>query len=1234
MKQYTFYPNQGQQILARILLTIWLPVVCSPDITLATSEPNSPGAQTEPSWCLSVFPEGSSGLPAIDQEGWVDVGRISDKDNSNPGDEQEQSRSPQEVMNSLRSSDVPQGDHQQALNVAADKVIPTASTSSSFVDLTPGSSGRQGDHQQAPNVAADKVIPTASTSSPFVAPTPGSSGRQGKHQQAPNVAAENNLRIAAAQGKVAQVKRILTTQDININAVDDQGKSALHQAVMAGHKETAVLLIRHGADVTLKDHQENKTPLDYANNKDRQYLSTIAVLAQLFSTLNNLIEDGIIKNQGDIDQKLNEVWMGLGKLEQAGPKGEEQCRYFKYRYYVQRAKYLRALGDEEEAYHQEELAEPYQDLPSQSLDADEQQELEAQIASGTEGVRVTAAAIAHMQNLLRGISAQGILDAGIYTQLANFVATAQELPSNFSSYCNISRAREDSIMQIAGLIDNISQIPDNSDLKQKSQQVQSLLEALETAVLHAIDLNRIAFIKSTIALPGETKNIFFSNFGLNEDTESRYQTLKYQFNPAKAQWIPAAYHQDAKDLLTLITFCRDQSLANSISAARYKKVGDITWRKFKDYEYGQQGQWDKLTILKREDLEPLTPKQLNASRIESAKEAYKYYRAGSREVAQDDTKSQMQFRASMALCLAAIGKPLAAYLYALAAFNLTEDDSKDQEKAKKILGQVKAGTPAHHGRGAATTETLDEAEKALAYLEMLAGKIMFKSDKHLVSCEVSEEEILQASKQANDYGGAACTAGWTGLIGSAASILSVCALEETIIATGMMFGPFAILAWVPFWVGGAYMIHLDGRRAKLEEEIEVRKALHSMIADAIKYYEQGKRQKFLEKLSSEYHNNERLLSLKEIGTLTARDKIIGLLASGIRPDGIACLFNNIGAALNSNSNSDPVSVPGCRSDELPYLARHSFEYTLHEKLAEAAKTLDKSVSEIRRQIREEAPRVHQLSDFSQPQKCLPPEHRTAAQKMPFKARLDSARNAAKLNIALIEIQLDLEKTSMKKKGIEQVKRLAREVQDSIRQYSQFDTVIANQLAAIKEIVWILSGQSVDNGQKTTKKATPDLRSSEEATDLGKLQERLKQTKLPEERVQIYIKIAEEYIKKAQEQEKDPKGCPKEHWQSAENNYVKALQLRKYDRDASLDYAKCLIKLSKYDRAVRYLKRHPRIENDADFWVQTSIAYRNQREYTKAEECISEALQLDPQSLEALDAKRKIEEEKHKMAKKS
>ena len=234
MKQYTFYPNQGQQILARILLTIWLPVMCSPEITVAV--PQSGNSRSEIS------------------TDWVSV------------------------------------------------------------DLTPSSS----------------------------------SGRQGEHQQARNIAAENKLSIAAAQGEVAQVEKILTTQDININAVDDQGRSALHQAVMAGHKEVAGRLIRHGADVALKDYQENKTPLDYANKEKQRYFAAIAALVQIFSTLGgplaaDVIAAEVIQHKDEIQQHLSGISAWLEKLD----SGEDQeYKHFKYRYYIQKARYLKFLGEE------------------------------------------------------------------------------------------------------------------------------------------------------------------------------------------------------------------------------------------------------------------------------------------------------------------------------------------------------------------------------------------------------------------------------------------------------------------------------------------------------------------------------------------------------------------------------------------------------------------------------------------------------------------------------------------------------------------------------------------------------------------------------------------------------------------------------------------------------------------------------------------------------------------------
>ena len=93
------------------------------------------------------------------------------------------------------------------------------------------------------------------------------------------------------QGALALVPEILAEGGVDIHAVDDQGWSALHWAVKGRYKETAVLLIRYGANLALEDHQD-KTALGYADEDDIEYFSTIRGLVKLFSGLDSLIESG------------------------------------------------------------------------------------------------------------------------------------------------------------------------------------------------------------------------------------------------------------------------------------------------------------------------------------------------------------------------------------------------------------------------------------------------------------------------------------------------------------------------------------------------------------------------------------------------------------------------------------------------------------------------------------------------------------------------------------------------------------------------------------------------------------------------------------------------------------------------------------------------------------------------------------------------------------------------------
>ena len=115
-----------------------------------------------------------------------------------------------------------------------------------------------------------------------------------------------------------------------------------------------------------------------------------------------------------------------------------------------------------------------------------------------------------------------------------------------------------------------------------------------------------------------------------------------------------------------------------------------------------------------------------------------------------------------------------------------------------------------------------------------------------------------------------------------------------------------------------------------------------MLAQALACHGQGKMQEFFDALSSSYATNKQLLSLEEIEKSSGEDKIIGLLASGIGPDGIASLFLLIARAFLL---SGKVIFPNLKTWELSFLVRNSLLGALHKRLEEAAQGFDRSVQE-------------------------------------------------------------------------------------------------------------------------------------------------------------------------------------------------------------------------------------------------------------------------------------------------
>ena len=384
-----------------------------------------------------------------------------------------------------------------------------------------------------------------------------------------------SLHAAVDQGYLAQVRKILKKGKTNINAVNEQEQSALHRAVIKGHKEIAALLLEAGADTALQDHQ-GKRALDYADEDDRSYFSTIASVVQLFSTLDDLIaadlSAGGSQKQDEIEQKLSEVLSQLGELEAEETQGQEQYRHFKYRYHAFKISYYKALGNEARASSNEKLAEKYEEPNTTVLlplppDEEEQEALEAKITAKTDEAR-SSTEDAKRQEILGEIR-EDILPGSACAKIEALVAEACRAPGNFDGYIKISATRENFERRMHEAIVNCAAAQAGEQAQEIDRRRRKrLLAGLATLVHSAIDQNRLAFIQNALDCSEELRELFFTNLLLTEENISRrYGELTQEFHPDKAKWIPEAYQSTARDLMALITACRDGLMQNLQTAA-------------------------------------------------------------------------------------------------------------------------------------------------------------------------------------------------------------------------------------------------------------------------------------------------------------------------------------------------------------------------------------------------------------------------------------------------------------------------------------------------------------------------------------------------------------------------------------------------------------------------------------------------------------------------------------------
>lgn len=69
------------------------------------------------------------------------------------------------------------------------------------------------------------------------------------------------LMCAAQDNDISRILTLIQSGTADIQAVDDNGQTALHHALAAGHEEACLMLLFHGADKNAARHVDLKTPL-------------------------------------------------------------------------------------------------------------------------------------------------------------------------------------------------------------------------------------------------------------------------------------------------------------------------------------------------------------------------------------------------------------------------------------------------------------------------------------------------------------------------------------------------------------------------------------------------------------------------------------------------------------------------------------------------------------------------------------------------------------------------------------------------------------------------------------------------------------------------------------------------------------------------------------------------------------------------------------------------------------
>ncbi|PKY50104.1 hypothetical protein RhiirA4_406124, partial [Rhizophagus irregularis] len=989
-------------------------------------------------------------------------------------------------------------------------------------------------------------------------------------------------------------------------------------------------------------------------------------IENFFSEIENLIEHQLQENIQDKSEVKKKFKEGKKLIDELEKDNEELYKLFKFKYHTTYASYLKTVGEVDTATKQQNLAKGYKNFDSME-------------SYKTKSILFTDAKlnlnqVPEEKSLLEDIekqlnNIQPILGDFVLESIRRtFEQLLTKLPVTFKEYekivnyaTHLNKTTDALIYE--GIIS--LEVPQNAEtnevehlehkikaIVERNKNKQEFIDSLKNLKDLALEITysrRIAFIQHVLNSSNKKEVLYSDTLFTEEEINKRSRKLASYFHPDKTNKsnTPNSLQDKHKnlgaDIFKITQEFRDILLSELRVASNneglnfHEKKANELWKITIDFRNAAKGQWDKLKVLKKDEIKEFSSEELENFSVSNGRLAYQEYRAACKIVDKDkQLKKQVKLRGSMALCLYVTNQYLEAQLYALSAIQLQFKNSQkvtnqDLIEATNIFNKVKNGNITEATPKLNTEIKLKSSSLALVKMvdqeisfferkafcrsinedmEKLSTELLFKPDRNLVRYQADPEEILHAKNRATKYKVAGFATLTTG------GLISTLCIAESV-AAAIISGPIAGIAALGL---GIYCgTNLWRKGSSLLEEPEIRENLNEIMRDALKAYDKGNYQAFLELLSKKYDKNgTQLFKLEKRGDdIKPADIIDSLLIHGFRSDGIAYLLNLLGEVLNSGK----IEIKGKTgkiektTDELKELAKNVFLGVLNERLNEQAKKLDDRVNNLRSDISIKNFHDKVKDSFSfQEYSDIAQVHIDDAQEMPFQSRLGEMCNIARINLSIFDI------LHGGQKEFDRAKETINEIRDSINCEHQFVGMAKSRLEALEDLLWVVNGEQPEESSELLQITLPaDTMNYNDYIDdnyIRYLDEKLQQMTSNQEKIEIYNKIALCYKKLAEKEDKINRLNSLKYWYHAQKSYEHIREIDVDNLDATLGFAKCLLKLSKYTQVVKLLDTNQGLASSSEYLYYCSIAYCRKNDYDKANEKIIHALSIDSKNKSA------------------